>query len=103
MKSKIIVPRSLAIFVIFIVLVSVAPSVRQVHGITTSANLSEWAIPTGGSIPTGLALDPSGNGFWFVEYSGNKVAQFDPSSNTFKEWTIPRMLSPLGWQRQQSR
>lgn len=80
-----------AIFVIFVVLVSVAPSVRQVHGLTTSANLSEWAIPTGGSSPTGLALDPSGNGFWFAEYSGNKVAQFDPSSNTFKEWTIPTL------------
>jgi hypothetical protein len=36
--------------VIFIVLVSVAPYVRQVHGLTTSANLSEWMIPTGQGI-----------------------------------------------------
>jgi streptogramin lyase len=54
-----------------------------------TATLTEWAIPTGGSLPAGLALDPSGNCCWFVESSGNKVAHLDPSTDTFQEWAIP--------------
>jgi len=55
----------------------------------TTAALTEWPIPTAGSQPTGLALDPSGNCCWFVESAGNKVAHLDPSTNTFREWVIP--------------
>ena len=54
-----------------------------------AATLTEWTIPTHASLPTGLALDPSGNCCWFVESSGNKVAHLDPSTDTFKEWAIP--------------
>jgi streptogramin lyase len=54
-----------------------------------AATLTEWTIPTGGSLPAGLALDPSGNCCWFVESSGNKVAHLDPSTDTFQEWAIP--------------
>lgn len=63
----------------------------------TTATLSEWAIPTPGSTPTALALDPSGNCCWFVELSGNKIVHFDPSTNTFQEWPIPTAASnPVG-------
>ena len=54
-----------------------------------TATLTEWTIPTTGSLPAGLALDPSGNCCWFVESSGNKVAHLDPSTYTFQEWAIP--------------
>jgi len=58
-----------------------------------SAVLTEWSIPTAGSMPTDLALDPSGNCCWFVESSGNKIAQLDPAINTFREWVIPTASS----------
>ena len=58
-----------------------------------TATLTEWTIPTGGSLPAGLALDPSGNCCWFVESSGNKVAHLDPSTDTFQEWAIPTPVS----------
>jgi len=62
-----------------------------------NAALTEWAIPTAGSQPSGLALDPSGNCCWFVESTGNKVAHLDPSTNTFREWAIPTPDStPIG-------
>jgi peptide/nickel transport system substrate-binding protein len=54
-----------------------------------TATLTEWTIPTGGSLPAGLALDPSGKCCWFVESFGNKVAHLDPSTDTFQEWAIP--------------
>lgn len=55
----------------------------------TAATITEWTIPTPNSVPTGLALDPSGKCCWFVELTGNKVAQLDPDMNTFREWAIP--------------
>jgi streptogramin lyase len=58
-----------------------------------TATLTESTIPTGGSMPAGLALDPSGNCCWFVESSGNKVAHLDPSTYTFQEWAIPTSVS----------
>jgi len=62
-----------------------------------SATLTEWVIPTAGSQPSGLALDPSGNCCWFVESAGNKVAHLDPYTNTFREWAIPTPdSSPIG-------
>jgi streptogramin lyase len=51
--------------------------------------LTEWTIPTPGSKPRGLTLDPSGNCCWFVESDGNRVVHLDPTTHTFKEWTIP--------------
>jgi streptogramin lyase len=63
-----------------------------VYGDAT-ATLTEWTIPTAGSLPAGLALDPSGNCCWFVESSGNKVVHLDPSTDTFQEWAIPTSVS----------
>ena len=60
---------------------------------SSTATLTEWTVPTANSLPTGLALDPSGNCCWFVESSGNKVVHFDTSTNTFQEWAIPTTSS----------
>jgi streptogramin lyase len=68
-------------------LTSITPSAYGLGDVT--AALTEWTIPTTGSLPAGLALDPSGNCCWFVESSGNKVAHLDPSTDTFREWAIP--------------
>ena len=63
---------------------------RPAYGLEdSSAALTEWVIPTAGSLPTGLALDPFGKCCWFVESSGNKIAHLDPSTDTFHEWAIP--------------
>lgn len=53
------------------------------------ATLTEWTVPTLGSGPRGLALGPSGDCCWFLEYFGNKVGHLDPNNNTFQEWSIP--------------
>jgi len=55
----------------------------------SSTTLIEWTVPTRGSGPLGLTLDPSGNCCWFLEYYGNKIGHFDPNNNTFQEWSIP--------------
>ncbi|MGB9022913.1 MAG: CFI-box-CTERM domain-containing protein [Candidatus Bathyarchaeia archaeon] len=71
-------------------LIVVTPTTRVAYGLDdVTATLTEWTIPTAGSLPTGLALDPSGNCCWFVESSGNKVAHLDPADNTLREWAIP--------------
>jgi len=85
-----------ALAVLAIVLIAASPilwSLGNVYAIPTAATLTEWTIPTPNSTPTGLALDPSGNCCWFVETSGNKVVQFDPSTDTFREWAIPTASS----------
>lgn len=84
-------PKALRALLLCLMLASVMfladPLTRPVHA--TSATLTEWTIPTAGSTPLSLALDPSGTCCWFVESAGNKVAHLDPSTNTFREWTIP--------------
>ena len=79
------------IVMIFTVLpIDTSPLTRPAYGLEDgSAALTEWVIPTAGSLPTGLALDPFGKCCWFVESSGNKIAHLDPSTDTFQEWAIP--------------
>jgi len=66
---------------------------RPAYASAPHAMLTEWTLPVPNSGPRGLALDPSGNCCWFVEYFGNKVAHLDPSNNTFQEWSIPTQLA----------
>ena len=61
---------------------TVAPEQHQ-------ATLTEWTIPTPASGVTALTLEQSGSCCWFVEYYGNKLGHFDPTTNTFQEWAIP--------------
>jgi len=81
--------RRLAIPSILMFLMLGLSIIIPVHASLTSATLTEWTVPTRGSGPLGLTLDPSGHCCWFVEYFGNKVGHFDPKKNTFQEWSIP--------------
>jgi len=68
-----------------------------VSATSTGATLTEWTVPTASSGPVNIILDPSGNCCWFVETFANKIAHFDPTTNTFQEWKIPTSNSaPLG-------
>ena len=84
--------RALALLVLFFASISfivISSPLNLVYAPPTPATVTEYAIPTPTSLPTGLTLDPSGNSVWFVEYSGNKLARLDPVSNTIQEWAIP--------------
>jgi len=85
--------KPIAFFLLLLMLASmliVVTPARVAHGLNdVTAALTEWTIPTADGLPTGLALDPSGNCCWFVESSGNKIVHLDPSDDTFREWTIP--------------
>ncbi|MGA2973581.1 MAG: CFI-box-CTERM domain-containing protein [Candidatus Bathyarchaeia archaeon] len=73
------------------------PLLKTVYAPSTGATLTEWAVPTASSGPANIILDSSGNCCWFVESFANKIAHFDPASNTFQEWVIPTASSqPLG-------
>ncbi len=80
----------LSLFLLSISYVGIGkPLINRVYAPSTNYTLTEWTIPTATSIPVGLSLDPSGNCCWFVEYTGNKLAHFDPATGTFQEWAIP--------------
>ncbi len=84
--------RALALLVLFFASISfivISSPLNLVYAPPTPATVTEYAIPTPTSLPTGLTLDPSGNSVWFVEYSGNKLARLDPVANTIQEWAIP--------------
>lgn len=49
--------------------------------------LTEWNVSTTRGGPLGIAFDKTGK-IWTTENSSNKIASFDPSHNTFTEWTI---------------
>jgi len=58
-----------------------------------SFGLSEWNVPTAGGGPWWITYDQSGK-IWFTENVTNKIGRFDPTTNTFTEWSIPGGGSP---------
>jgi virginiamycin B lyase len=61
-----------------------------------SKNFTSTPIPTNGSFPMRLALDPQGR-IWFTEFLGNKIGVYDPSLNRLHEYPIPTNSSgPTG-------
>ncbi len=70
------------------------------YGITpgTNANpsgkVSEWPVPTP-RFARDPAIAPDGSIFITV-MSGNKIARFDPKTQTFKEWDMPSGHRPHG-------
>lgn len=78
-------------------------SYAYAHGPTSFSNvqassqnsfgLSEWSVPTAGAGPWWITTDQSGK-IWFTENVTNKIGRFDPSTNTFTEWSIPGGGSP---------
>lgn len=51
-------------------------------------SFSEFQLPTSGSGPDGVALGLDGN-LWITEFNANKIARFNPSTNTFTEFQLP--------------
>ena len=50
--------------------------------------LTEWNVSTKGGGPLGIAIDQTGK-IWMTENSSDKIASFDPSYNSFSEWSVP--------------
>jgi virginiamycin B lyase len=59
-----------------------------------SGQVSEWSVPTP-AFARDPAVAPDGSIFIAV-MAGNKVARFDPASQSFKEWALPRGHHPHG-------
>jgi len=61
-----------------------------------ATTVSQWAVPTAGAGPWGIAID-SGGKIWFTEHYVNQIASFDPGSHTFHEIATPATNSnPYG-------
>lgn len=48
----------------------------------------EYEVPTGESFPAQIALDAQGR-LWITELEGNKLAHFEPGTETWHEYEIP--------------
>jgi virginiamycin B lyase len=59
-----------------------------------SGQVSEWPVPTP-EFARDPAVAPDGSIFIAV-MTGNKIARFDPGSQGFKEWNLPRGHHPHG-------
>src|SRR5208282_4349008 len=84
---------SLLVLVVIIIISSFCGWYRlgpvEASSSSNQASLTEWTIPTTGSGPWALTLDPSGKCCWLLEYYGNNLAHLDPATGTFQEWQIP--------------
>ncbi|MGA3109061.1 MAG: CFI-box-CTERM domain-containing protein [Candidatus Bathyarchaeia archaeon] len=91
-RSRAIPVKAFLLMSLFLLSISIVGTgsgpIKPVYA-TASYTLNEWTVPTSGSLPLGLSLDPSGNCCWFVEYAGNNLAHMDPSTGTFQEWALP--------------
>jgi virginiamycin B lyase len=68
----------------------VAPGARP----SLAGRVREWAVPT-----PRLARDPApgpDGAIYVAVMIGNKIARFDPSTETFQEWTLPARATPHG-------
>jgi streptogramin lyase len=54
--------------------------------------ITEYAVPTAGSAPTGIAAGPDG-ALWFTEFSGNKIGRMTPDGVVTNEFTVPTASS----------
>jgi virginiamycin B lyase len=59
-----------------------------------AGKVREWPVPTP-EFARDPAPAPDGSIYIAVMY-GNRIARFDPRSETFKEWNLPRGASPHG-------
>jgi len=50
--------------------------------------IDEYDVPTPNSAPLAVAVDRNGS-VWFTESNATKLAKFDPSTHTFKEYAVP--------------
>jgi streptogramin lyase len=58
--------------------------------------ISDFLTPTMNSQPEGIVAGPDGN-LWFAEFSGNKIAEVNPTTRAITEFSVPTAMSqPLG-------
>src|SRR3954454_16413469 len=90
-----------AVLVLAIVAIGSTPLARaggSNYGITPGAlpsvagKVTEWPVPTP-KFARDPAIAPDGSVFISV-MSGNKVARFDPKTQTFREWDMPGVHPP---------
>ena len=62
------------------------------RGENTKVIITEYEIPRTGSSPHDLAIDPQ-KMIWYDDFQGPNIGRLDPSTGTFKEWTLP-ILKP---------
>lgn len=49
----------------------------------------EYPLPQAGSYPGQLALDPASGVLWVTERDGNRIARFDPATESWQEYDLP--------------
>lgn len=55
---------------------------------SSSSWINTFHLPSGYAQPLFLAFDSQGK-LWFPLPMGNSIGMFDPSTNTFQQWTVP--------------
>ena len=61
---------------------------RNVTSLVETAVLSLWALPTPGSLPSGIDLDSVAGGVYFAEFDANQIGRLDPFTNLITEWPV---------------
>lgn len=79
MKSKVV---SFMTLIIGLLAVSISQGV-----LGASVKVTEYNIPTPNSKPLYIAVD-SNSKVWFTEQDGKKIGKFDPTTTTFKEYSV---------------
>jgi len=64
------------------------PTVVESSSISLPKYVDEYQIPTLNSAPLAITVDRSGM-VWFTESNASKIAQFDPRSKIFHEYSVP--------------
>jgi virginiamycin B lyase len=67
----------------------VAPGQRDIAG-----KIAEWPVPTP-QFARDPAVGPDGS-IYIAVMHGNRIARFDPRTESFKEWTLPEGARPHG-------
>ena len=58
----------------------------------TTGAVTEYPVPTVGSLPESIAAGPDGN-LWFSEAGSDKIGKIDPTTGAITEYPIPTALS----------
>jgi streptogramin lyase len=68
---------------------------NKIGRITTGGTITQFAIPTVGSQPTGITLGPDGN-LWFTEFAGNKIGKITPAGAITEVASLAAGSGPSG-------
>ena len=67
----------------------IVAAIAALPGVATAAGppITEFTLPSAGSVPNGIAAGPDGN-VWFAEYSGNRIGRITPAG-IITEFPVP--------------